>query len=269
MIRVGLIGFGAIGQAIVDAWPRLLNEDIRLVGVLARARNIQALLPQPPCAAPFVREIEDLVATRPHVVVEAAGHGAVIAYGEAILSLGCEFHILSVGALAEDRIRNRLVKCAQRSGGKIVIPSGALAGFDGLRSMKASGLRRVKFTATKPARAWKATAAERHLNLDALQSPCVFFQGSAREAAKSYPRNANLAAAVAFAGLGLDRTDVELIADPAAIGNRARLQAWSETTELDVTLAGAGFGGNPKSSRITAMSAIATLNNKEGEMAWA
>jgi aspartate dehydrogenase len=269
VIRVGLIGYGSIGRAIVDAWPRLVSKDFQLVAVLARPKRLQTSSQQAASPVRFVQEFDHFTAARPQVVIEAAGHSAVIDYAESLLSLGCEFHILSVGALAEDDLRNRLLKRAERSGGKIVIPSGALAGLDGLRSMRASGLKRVKYTSTKPVNAWRATAAERHLNLDALQCPCAFFQGSAREAARSYPRNANLAAAVAFAGIGLDQTEVELVADPATTANKARLQAWSATTELDVTLTGAALSGNPKSSRITAMSTIATLNNSEAQMGWA
>ena len=120
----------------------------------------------------------------------------------------------------------------------------------------------MKYTCIKPVEAWRHTAAEEIVDLDTLDSSTSIFCGSARAAARAYPRNANLAAAVAFAGLGLDRTEVELIADPGATEIYARIEAQSATGELDVAVAGAGFSGNPKSSRITAMSAIAALYDR-------
>jgi aspartate dehydrogenase len=261
MKRVGLIGCGAIGSAIIHAWPTLPAGNLQLTAVLGRRHNLHRLPPEV-CGAEVMTSIGSFMKTQPDIVIEAASHQAVAAHGAAILSGGCEFHVFSIGALADDELRDQLLDCARRSGGKIVIPSGALAGLDGLRSMKASGLTHVKYTCIKPPDAWRSTLAEEQIDLDGLESARCIFHGSARSAARAYPRNANLAAAVAFAGLGLDRTEVELIADPYALENTARVQAYTTNAKLDVTLAGTGFSSNPKSSQITAMSAIAALNGK-------
>ena len=267
MKRVGLIGCGTIGTAIMAAFPTLLLNNLDLVAVLVRPGRSK--LPPEIGAAPLTTDIEAFMRTRPDYVIEAAGHDAVIAYGEAILSRSCEFHVLSVGALADDPVRERLLKCARSSGGRIVIPSGALAALDGLRSMREEGLESVKYTCTKPVSAWRSTAAEEEIDLDGLRAPQSIFRGSARAAAKAYPRNANLAAAVAFAGLGLDRTQVELIADPTALGTTARREARTANEILDLTFTRLGFRSNPKSSRITAMSAIAALASRSNAISFA
>lgn len=267
MKRVGLIGCGAIGTAIMAALPTPLTNDLELVAVLVRPGKLKR--PPASSAASLTTDIESFMRTRPDYVIEAAGHDAVMAYGEAILSNSCEFHVLSVGALADDALRERLLKCARGSGGRIIIPSGALAALDGLRSMREEGLESVKYTCTKPVDAWRSTAADEEVHLDEIRSAQCIFSGSARVAAKAYPRNANLAAAVAFAGLGLDRTQVELIADPAAVGNTARLQARTASEMLDLTFTRMGFSNNPRSSRITAMSAIAALASRSGAISFA
>jgi aspartate dehydrogenase len=260
--RVAIIGCGAIGNALIEAWPQFLQGRFELASVLVRPDQVETLALTHRASARLVTSIEELLATAPDIVVEAAGHEAIIVHGEQILSTGCELILFSVGALADDDLRYRLQRSALLAKARIVIPTGALAGFDGLRCLRASGLRRVKYTCTKPVKAWRHTAAEEIVDLDALESSTSIFCGSARDAARAYPRNANLAAAVAFAGLGLDRTEVELIADPAATEIHARIEAQSATDELDVIVTGAGFSSNPKSSRITAMSAIAALYDR-------
>jgi aspartate dehydrogenase len=268
MKRVGLIGCGAIGTAIIDAWATLPAGNLQLTAVLGRRRNLTPL-PRKICGAEVMTSIVSFMETRPEIVIEAASHEAVVAHGAAILAEGCEFHVFSIGALADEALRDQLLGCAQRSGGKIVIPAGALAGLDGLRSMKASGLEHVKYTCIKPPAAWRSTVAEEQIDLDRLETARCVFHGSARSAARAYPRNANLAAAVAFAGLGLDHTEVELIADPYTHENIAHIQAYTANDRLHVTLSGAGFTSNPKSSQITAMSAIAALNSKTEALCFA
>lgn len=259
MRNVGLIGLGAIGAAIVERWDSLLAPDLRLAAVLVRASKLGSAAARFPPASAAVDDIDALLAHRPEAVVEAAGHDAVAQYGEAVLAAGADLHLLSVGALACEDLRTRLEAAARRGGARIVIPSGALAGFDGLASLGVGGLRSVKYTSIKPVEAWRDTAADDGTRLEGLTAPRVIFSGSARQAAEAFPKNANLAATVALRGLGFDRTEVELVADPRARVNRGRIEAVSDAGSLDVMLSGAAFSGNPRSSQVTALSAIAAL----------
>ena len=266
MLRVGLIGLGAIGTAICDAWDERLGGIARLCAILVR----------PDCAADVakrlsndhrvVTEIAALLAQDPTFVVEAAGHQALSEYGEQVLRAGCELLIMSVGALADDALRERLERAAELGHGRLLIPAGALAGFDGLMSLRAAGLASVTYYSAKPPGAWSGTAAEDCCDLDSLEEYRVVFSGTAREAAAAFPRNANLAAAVALAGLGFDRTRVELAADPALKVNASRIIAETESERLDVTLYSAPFEENPKTSRITAMSAISALQSQSARI---
>jgi aspartate dehydrogenase len=263
MRRVGLIGFGAIGTTIVDMWARMLSERERLAAVLARRRQIDQATRRVPPNTLVTADVASFLDCDLDVIIEAAGHGAIDEYAERILLEGCELHVLSTGALANKALRQRLQAAAMRGQGRIVIPTGALAGFDGLLSMRTAGLISVKYTSAKPVHAWRNTPAERSCRLDELTGPHVIFAGTAEEAARDFPRNANLAAAVALAGMGFEGTQVELVADPTITDIVARIQAVSVVGQLDLTLTSIAFNENPKTSQITAMSAITALHDRE------
>jgi aspartate dehydrogenase len=236
MVRIGLIGFGAIGARLAEQWSGQFGEHGALAALLVRPSQISLARKAVSHAAHVTDDSIAFFNRDLDVVVEAAGHAAVAEYGCQTLDRGRDFCLLSVGALANEQLSNRLQSAAKRGRGRVVIPAGALAGFDGLQSLSADGLVRVKYTSTKPPGAWRDTAL--------------------------FPKNANLAAAVALAGLGFEDTEVELIADPNATENSGRLVAQSTHSRLDVTMSGSGYGDNPKTSRITAMSVVACLRNQ-------
>jgi aspartate dehydrogenase len=268
MLRVGLIGLGAIGAAICDVWDERLCGTAELCAVLVRPDRAIRAAARLRSKCRVVTDLAAFLAEDMTFVVEAAGHAALSEYGEQVLLAGCELLMMSVGALADDRLRERLERAAELGHGRLLIPAGALAGFDGLMSLRAAGLASVTYYSAKPPCAWAGTAAEECCNLEALEGHRVFFSGTAREAAAAFPRNANLAAAVALAGLGFDRTNVELAADPSLKLNASRIVAETETESerLDVTLYSAAFEENPKTSRITAMSAISALQSQSARI---
>lgn len=273
--RVGLLGFGAIGKAIVNDLQKEPSALIEIVVIYTRARQAgdaralcegtQRFRGVPTSAVSshvlVTDRWEQFLAADIDLVIEAASQSAVVEHAQAVLERGCDLQVLSIGALADSRVRDRLLRVAQAADRSICVPCGALAGFDGLLAMRRSGLVSVKYTSIKPPPAWRGTIAERTCVLWELREPRVLFRGNATEAALSYPQNANLAAAVALAGAGFEATQVELIADPNAIGNTGRLQAVSRSATLDLTLSSQGFGNNLKTSQITAVSVRSSIEN--------
>jgi len=257
---LGLIGFGAIGRAVVDGLARRPVDGLSLGVMLVRPGQVATL--SAACPGVLVTDDPDrFVAAGPRVVVEAAGQAAVRDLGRRVAAIGAAFHIISTGALADDGLRGDLIAASRASGGRLILPAGAIAGLDGLIAMREDGLESVTYTSTKPPLAWAGTPAEGAFDLENLTAPVTIFEGPARRAAKDYPRNANLAATVALAGLGLDRTVVRLVADPAARGNAGRIDARSRHSRLRVTVAGES-SANPKTSAITAMSILAALRQR-------
>uniref|UniRef100_B0T924 L-aspartate dehydrogenase n=1 Tax=Caulobacter sp. (strain K31) TaxID=366602 RepID=B0T924_CAUSK len=260
--RVALIGLGTIGASVAAQWRLRPPRDMRLAAVCVRPGRAQAARAALPAGVAIVTQVEDLIALAPDIVIETAGHAGLEAWGETALACRAALYVLSVGALADEALRAKLVDAAARHGGQICVPAGALAGFDGLRSLARSGLEWARYTSTKPPAAWRDTPAEALIDLNTLSVPTVIFEGSAARAAQLYPRNANLAAAVALAGLGFDQTEVRLVADPAALGNSALIEARGGGARLRAELAGEASPDNPKTSAIVAHSVLAALDNE-------
>jgi aspartate dehydrogenase len=258
-LRVALIGFGAIGAElyrILQATP----EQVHVCGVLVSTRTASHTLPAGSDTVPVRwHNLADLLRSAPDLVVECAGHQAVDAYGEQVLSAGCDLLLVSVGALADAARYDRLHQAAQRGGRQVLLASGAIGGLDILGAARRAGLEFVQYRARKPPDAWRGTAAEITLNLDALDEPAVFFSGSARMAALAYPKNANVAATIALAGLGFDGTRVELIADPGVAGNVHEIEADGMGGRISIRIDGRASLSNPKTSRVTAYSLASEL----------
>ncbi|HEY2683753.1 MAG TPA: aspartate dehydrogenase [Steroidobacteraceae bacterium] len=260
MKRVGLIGFGAIGRSIARLWGTLPPDSFLLTGVCARSWHPSEAKPALPPSTALCTDADQLLALQPDYVIEAASHKVIEAHGSKILRSGCSMYLLSVGCLAEEELRTSLIAAAKEGGSQILVPAGALAGFDGLLALAGDGLRSVKYTSRKPCEAWRGTAASDAYDLDGLTQATVIFSGSAGEAARRYPKNANLAAAVALAGLGFERTVVELIADPEAHGNSGSVEAISRSSTLNLSVSSRA-SSNPKTSANVGPSVISALRN--------
>lgn len=260
--RIGLVGFGAIGQSIAAHLQNSPASEIGLAAICVRPGQAEVASRTSPSGVFVTESIRDLIQCRPDVIVEAAGHGAVVAHAEEILLAGLDLFVLSVGALADPDLRARLAAAAAGRRGGICVPPGALAGFDGLRSLRKAGLKSVTYISTKPPAAWRGTPADGAYRLGELGRRTVIFRGNAAEAALTYPKNANLAAAVALAGVGFEATRVELVADPEATGNTGTVLAQSDTATLELSLSSSSLEENPKTSAITGLSVLAAIENQ-------
>lgn len=256
MKKIALIGYGAIAGIVTD---KLREHDpdgkIRIVGILVREARVGEVQDTVGDQIQVVSSIDDLIRLTPNMVVECAGQGALADYGEAVLGAGIDLMVISTGALADEQIRNRLIHAGKISGSHMVLPSGAIAGIDGLNSLRIGGLESVRYTSTKPPLAWKGTPADDNFDLAAMTERTVLFTGPASEAARDYPKNANLAATVALAGLGMERTEIQLVADPSvAPNNVGRIDAAGSFGTLTVECRGLPAPDNPKTSATTALS---------------
>lgn len=256
MKKIALIGYGAIARIAADKLREHDPDgDIRIVGILVRNARVAEIQDAVGDTVRVVSEIDDLIRLTPNMVIECAGQGAVADYGEAVLRAGIDLMVISTGALADDATRNRLTHAGDLSGAHMILPSGAIAGIDGLSSLRIGGLDSVRYTSTKPPLAWKGTPADDNFDLEAITERTVLFTGPASKAARDYPKNANLAATVALAGLGMENTEIQLVADPAvAPNNVGRIDASGSFGTLTVECRGLPAPDNPKTSATTALS---------------
>ncbi len=197
-------------------------------------------------------------------LIDCAGHQALASHGVDALRAGLDVVTVSLGALADRDVEQRLKGAAQQGGATLTLVPGAIGGLDALRSARAGSLDFVKYTGRKPPAGWKGSPAESVLDLGALkETPAVHFTGSARDAARTYPKNANVAAAVALAGIGFDRTQAELIADPTVTSNIHEVTAKGDFGRFTFRIEGQPLKDNPKTSALAALSVVNAI--AEGE----
>ena len=253
-LKIALIGYGAIGQMLFDVFKEK-KPPIDIVGVLVREGRAKATQKKVGRKVAVVESLKALLKLKPDIVVEAASQQAVRDWGEKILEKGIDFMVIATGAYGDPRLWKKHCAVAAKSGARLRLPAGAIAGLDGLLAMRLGKLEKVKYTSIKPPHAWTGTPAETDFDLSSIKVPTVIFKGSPADAGRLYPKNANLAVTVALCGAGLDRTDIELVADPTLPPgtNASRLEVISDSGELRLERLGRSMPDNPKTGVLTAL----------------
>ncbi|WP_050603754.1 aspartate dehydrogenase [Ruegeria sp. 6PALISEP08] len=249
-MKIAVIGTGAIAQYVQRALPEHGHE---LAAILVRPHRVASKIPL------SVGSIDDLPAGI-DMVLDCAGHEALAGLGPYILANGMDIISVSVGALADQKIADRLESAARQGGGRLHLASGAIGGLDCLSAAAVGPLKSVTYVGRKPPAGWKGSLAEHSLELDKISDAETHFQGSAREAALAYPKNANVAAAVALAGVGFDDTQVRLIADPTIYKNIHEVEAEGDFGTFQFRISGTALPDNPRSSALAAMSVLSKLD---------
>lgn len=252
---VAVGGLGAIGYTVAE-WLDREDSGLALAAVsahdLERARARTAHLRAPPVVVPP----EEL--SRWEIVVEAAPASAFESIVVPALERGRTLAIASVGVLLA---RPHLLERARRTGASIIVPSGALAGLDAIRAVAVGHVDSVTLETRKPpgSLAGAPYLARIAMDLRTLSSATCVFRGNAREAAAGFPANANVAAALALAGIGPERTQVEIWADPTIERNRHTVRVVADSATLTFCIESVPSPENARTSRLAALSVIACL----------
>jgi aspartate dehydrogenase len=254
-----LVGFGAIGQAIYQRLrtnPQLNN--LHLAIIVVRSSSVAALQAE---LGASVRVV-DKVPADTTLLLECAGHAALKEHVLPALRSGIECAVLSVGALSEVGLPEALEAAALQGATQVHLLSGAIGGIDAIAAAKIEGIDQLTYIGRKPPLGWKGSHAETVLKLDAISQATVFFEGTARQASSQYPKNSNVAATVALAGLGLDNTQVKLIADPDVTENIHEIEINGAFGSMHLVMKGKPLADNPRTSALTVLSALRFLKNK-------
>jgi aspartate dehydrogenase len=255
-ISIALIGGGSIACVVTRSLLER-HPQVRIVGALDS--DVERARERMDSRIALTSSLDELLSWKPDVVVECAGHAALAQHGAAVLRNGLDLLIASVGALARPDLEHALREAAEAGGTHIRIPSGAIGALDALASARVGGLDAVRYVGRKPVGAWRGTPAEKVVNLDALTHAAIIFEGSARDAALTYPQNANVTAATALAGIGFDATRVTLYADPAARGNEHQIEAEGRFGTLKFSVVNTPLPENPKTSSLAAYSLLRSV----------
>ena len=255
-LRVAIGGFGAIGHALAARLDAGI-PGLRLVAVSARniakaeAGMASFKTPVPVLALSELAGVAD-------VVVECAPSSVFLEIAEPALSAGRIFVPLSVGQLL---VHDHLKALAEEKGGRIIVPTGALLGLDAVRAAAEGTIESVTMVTRKPPRglAGAPYLVENGISLEGLNEAKKVFDGSARDGARGFPANVNVAAALSLAGIGADRTRLQIWADPEVTRNTHRIEVEADSARFTLMIENVPTEENPKTGKITALSAIACL----------
>jgi len=253
--RVAIAGLGAIGMEVAKALDHGI-EGLELAAVSAanidKHRSWLDKLAKLPAALP----IEGL-ADAADIVIECAPSKLVRSIVSPVVSRGKTAVVLSVGALLENE---DLIELARKHGGQIVVPTGALIGLDAMTAAAVGTIHSVQMVTRKPIAGLLGAPhlVEHKIDIEDIKEPLKIFDGTAREAAKGFPANLNVAVALSLAGIGADRTRVQIWADPTVTRNTHRIEVESDSARFSMEIENIP-SENPKTGRITALSVIACL----------
>jgi aspartate dehydrogenase len=263
-LRVAIGGFGAIGKVVARRLDQGI-DGLQLAAVAARdaarAEAAVADFTRPVPVAPLARLWEDA-----DIIVECAPAALLRDIAEPALAHGRTVIVLSCGALLD---KFDLVDLARRHGGRILVPTGALLGLDAVAAAAEGGISRVEMVTRKPPRGLLGAPylEENGIDIGGLTEPKRVFSGTAREAARGFPANVNVAAALALAGIGPDRTTVEIWADPSVTRNTHRIEVEADAARLSMQIENVPSAENPRTGRLTALSVIAALKKLSSPLA--
>lgn len=261
-MRVAIAGLGPIGTKVAEALDRGIDGLVlSAVSVQNPEKHLTWLgkLATTPAVLPIERlsEAADLV-------IECAPGRLLRSIVAPFVGSGKTAVVLSAGALLDNE---DLIELAKQNGGQIVVPTGALIGLDAVTAAAVGNIHSVKMVTRKPVQglAGAPYIVENNIDIERITEPLRIFDGTAREAAKGFPANLNVAVALSLAGIGPDRTRLEIWADPTVTRNMHRVEVESDSARFSMSIENIP-SENPKTGRITALSVIAYLRKQRSAL---
>ena len=263
-LSVGIIGLGAIGSRLVEILAREFSKEAR-VDFLCDLKPERIKILQKKWA-PRARALpwSELIA-RVDLVIETASQEIAMSVAEKALKLNKQVLILSVGGLL---VSNGLKRTLGKTHGRLWIPSGALAGVDGLLAANQGRIRRVTLTTRKPLTGLEGAPylQKRKIQLAALKEPTLIFEGDASEAIAAFPKNVNVAATLALAGIGPEKTRVRIFTSPTYQTNQHEVEIEGDFGRIRTEVENFPTPDNPRTSELAILSAAATLRKIFGHV---
>jgi aspartate dehydrogenase len=255
-LRVAIGGFGAIGQEVARALDAGI-PGLRLAAVSGRDQDKARRNLEGSRGEVAVLPLGELAGVA-DIVVECAPAAVFRELALPAIEQGRLFVPLSVGQLL---VHDDLEALAARTGARILVPTGALLGLDAVRAAAEGRIESVTMVTRKPPGGLSGAPylVQNGIELDGLAQPLRVFQGTAREGAKGFPANVNVAAALSLAGIGPDRTMLEIWADPGVTRNMHEIRVEADSARFTLAIENVPSAANPRTGRITALSTIALL----------
>lgn len=260
MIQIGIIGCGFIGSQICRAVDSG-TFSAEIFGIFDFSEEkADAVLKLFKNTSPKKCTPEEMIESC-DLIIECASQDAVLKYALPAAENGVDLMILSVGAFQNPDFYSALKETAAAGKSKIYIPSGAIAGTDGLKSAAAASLSSVSVTTRKPVSGLSGSPylAENKIDISNLKEPLLVFEGTAADAVKGFPKNVNVCATISLCGLGFEKTAVRIIADPTISENIHELDVYGDFGHMKMIVENKPSPQNPKTSYLAALSAVSAL----------
>jgi aspartate dehydrogenase len=261
-LRVAIAGLGPVGKRVAEALDRGV-DGLVLAAVSAqnpeKHRSWLAGLATTPAVVP-IEALADIA----DMVIECAPARLLRSIVAPFVTSGKTAIVLSAGALLE---HEDLIELAKANGGQIVVPTGALIGLDAVIAAAVGTIHSVRMVTRKPIQglAGAPYIVDNNIDIERITEPLKIFEGTAREAAKGFPANLNVAVALSLAGIGPDRTMLEIWADPTVTRNVHRVEVESDSARFSMSIENIP-SENPKTGLITALSVIAWLRKQRASL---
>jgi aspartate dehydrogenase len=254
-MRVGVVGLGAIGRKVCEALDAGI-KGLTLAAVTARDRERAERFLKNLSAPPPFTDLEGLIALS-DLVVEASTQAHLAEIAPRALEAGRQLVVLSCGGLLG---RDDWIALAEANGGRILVPSAAIAGLDGVKGARVGAITAVSMQTRKPPHGLRGApwVVRQAIDLDAIATETLIFEGSATEACQAFPANVNVVAALSLAGVGPERTRIQIFAVPGLSVNQHRIRLEGEFGRLTIEVENVP-SENPRTGRLSYLSTIALL----------
>ncbi len=253
-MKIGIVGTGNISTFLLDQVKKNNDFEGEVVAIFGRNQEAGMQLSER-FGVEFHIDFETFLESAMDIVVEAATGEAVRLYAKDILGSDKDLIVSSIGAFSDIQFLDEISALTKKNGRHMYLPSGAIGGLDLLKSANAlNGLKRVQITTRK---------SPASLGMDGDCPEEILFEGSAREAIQRFPKNVNVALVLALAGIGVEKTGVRVIADPAIARNTHTIEAEGSFGYMHLKVENNPMPTNPKTSLLAALSILAALQNKE------
>lgn len=262
--RVGIIGYGSIGKEIIEATRRHEIPNARIVALFDKESTVFNSVDYDTGELHLFSDFDEFYNSKIYsnidIIIECASKGAVKEYGMKIIKSKKVLIVLSVGAFSDEDYLRELQNLSKLNNTRILIPTGAIAGLDSIRSVK-KYLNTVTIVTTKNPKSLVGAPyfKSSKIRIDEISKETVLFEGNAADAIELFPANVNVAVSIALAGIGLVKTQVKIVADPTLSVNKHEIVGEGAFGKLHIVVQNIPSPSNPRTSYLASLSAIECL----------
>lgn len=260
-MKIGIVGCGAIGRNLAQFLDKELYKKATLHALCdidtSRALQLKDSLRR---SNPVLCDMRTLIA-KSELIIESSTSDVSYSIAKNSLSKGKRVLLLSIGGIVESV--GELSRIAEKYGGILYLPSGAICGIDGLQAAALAGIKKVVLITRKPPQglAGAPYIIKKGINLGKIRKETIIFEGSAFNAIQNFPKNVNVSALLSIAGIGARKTRVRIMTAPTYRRNSHEIQIESKAGTIRVVCENVAFSHNPKTSYLAALSAMVTLKS--------